>query len=101
MDTVIKVPLYDANDRCVGRVPYSDNLDHWDGHNYTSGGTGCHRGIGKTRTGQFYFVHGSQWEGARNRASICTEEDAREAVMESGNEDLYERLFGEPIPDLA
>jgi len=101
MDTYITVPLYDANDRCIGRVPYTTNLDQWDGHNYTDGSCGCHLGIGKTRAGQYYFVHGSQWEGTRDTANICTEDEARSAVIAAGKDDLYARLFGERIPDLA
>jgi len=102
MDLFIVVPLYDADyDRCIGQVPYTSNLDQWDGHDYTDGFCGCHLGVGKTRAGQFYFVHGNQWAGARDTALICTEEEARSAVMSAGKEDLYKRLFGAPIPDLA
>jgi len=39
-------PLYDGDDN-IGTAECTDNLDHWDGHNWTCGSTGRHLGIGK------------------------------------------------------
>lgn len=94
-----KVPLY-HNDKCIGRVSYTDNLDYWDGNNYTCGSTGRHLGVGKTRSGQFFLCHGTQWQGEKASAEIVTEAEAKEAVMRQSNDKLYCELFGENLPDL-
>jgi hypothetical protein len=95
-----KVPLYDG-ERCVGRVSYTENLDDWDGGNFTCGSTGRHLGVGRTRSGQFYLCHGTQWQGERDYAKVVSEEEAKEAVMRRNETDLYRELFGEEIPDLT
>jgi len=97
--TTQKVPLYNG-ERCIGRVSYTDNLDVWNGHNYQSGGTGRHLGVGKTRSGKFYLVHGTNWIGERDTARIVSEDEAKQAVMRVNNDRLYTELFGEEIPDL-
>jgi len=94
-----KVPLYD-NDKCIGRVTYTDNLDYWDGNNNSCGSPGRHLGVGKTRSGRFYLCHGTQWQGERDYAETVDEETAKEAVMRRGDDSLYSRLFGDDIPDL-
>jgi hypothetical protein len=93
------VPLHDG-ERVIGRVYYRDNLDHWDGHNYTCGSTGRHLGIGKTKSGKFFLVHGTQWQGERDYAEVVSEAEAKDQVMRVGDNKLYRELFGEPIPVL-
>ena len=94
-----KIPLYE-NDQCIGRVSYIDNLDHWDGHNYTNGSTGRHSGIGKTRSGKFFLVSGTQWQGERDSANVISEAEARELVLSANNDALFGALFGESPPTL-
>src|SRR5215470_13207237 len=95
-----KVPLYDEHGSCIGRVSYNANLDYWDGRNHTCGSTGRHLGIGKTRSGKFFLVHGTQWQGERDYAKIVSEQEAKEAVMRRDYTSLYRDLFGEDIPTL-
>jgi len=96
--TQTTVTLYDEDGKAVGRVPYTANLDRWDGHNWTCGSTGRHLGIGKTKRGLYYLVRGTQWQGEQDRADIVDEDEAREAVMRVNRADLYRELFGEDIP---
>lgn len=91
------VPLHD-DEEVVGRVPYTSNLDYWDGHNWTCGSTGRHLGVGRTESGVFYLVHGTQWQGERDYAEIVSEEQAKASVMKANDNDLFRRLFGTDIP---
>ena len=98
MSKEYKVRCYDGG-KVIGLVPYTSNLDHWDGHNWTCGSMGRHLGIGKTKDGRYYLCHGSQWEGERDYAEIVDEETAKAAVLEH-NPDIYEEIFGEAPPEL-
>lgn len=95
----MSVPLYE-DDKVIGMVEYTDNLDHWDGSNWTCGGTGLHLGIGKLKDGRNYVCHGTQWEGQRNTAHVLTREEAQELVLRH-KADLYEEIFGESAPVLS
>ena len=95
----MSVRLYDG-DNVVGVVDYTDNLDHWDGSNWTAGGTGIHLGIGKTKDGRYYLCHGTQWQGEQDRAEIVDIEVAKKTVLEH-DPDEYESMFGTPVPDLT
>ncbi|WP_456473577.1 hypothetical protein [Desulfolithobacter sp.] len=93
-----KVRCYEDGN-AIGVVSYTDNLDHWDGNNYTCGSVGRHLGIGKTKDGRYYLCHGTQWQGERSYAEIVSEAEAKQAVLHH-NPDLYEEIFNEAIPDL-
>ncbi|WP_456326471.1 hypothetical protein [Palaeococcus sp. (in: euryarchaeotes)] len=92
-----KVRLFD-DDKVIGVVKYTNNLDHWDGHNWTCGSPGRHLGIGKTKDGRFYLCHGTQWQGERDYAEIISEEEAKRLVL-MHNPDIFEKLFNEPVPE--
>jgi hypothetical protein len=83
----------------VGMVPYTDNLDRWDGRNRTCGQTGRHLGIGKAKNGQFYVCHGTQWQSERDWAVIISADDAKKLVL-LHNPSVYKGLFSEPVPAL-
>jgi len=85
--------------KVVGMVPYTDNLNYWDGHNWTCGSTGRHLGIGKTKDGRFYICYGTQWEGERDYAEIVSGQEAKELVLRH-NPKIYEEIFGESLPVL-
>ena len=87
------------NGTVKGMVEYTSNLDHWDGHNYTSGSTGHHIGVSKTKSGEFYVCHGTQWQGERDYAEIITEEQAKELCLHH-KPAQYLNLFGEELPEL-
>lgn len=87
-----KVPVFDEG-RIIARVEYSDNLDFWDGRNFTSGSTGRHLGITKLRDGRFVLIYGSQYEGERDTAEIVNDDEALQAVLFSQNEAVLKRYF--------
>lgn len=88
-------------DKAHGRVHYTNNLDSWDGHDFSAGGMGSHLGIGKTKTGLIYAVHGSNWEGGKDWAEVIDREDAKQLLLtHDADPELYLEIMGEPIPIL-
>lgn len=85
-----KVSVYDANGYVVARVEYTDNLDHWDGSNWTSGSTGRHLGLTKLQDGSYVLIHGTQWQGERDHAEIVSADQALQEILQSGNAELLE-----------
>ena len=90
------VNVYYRN-KVVGRVKYNDNLDHWDGHNWTCGAIGRHLGITRLRKPidglQFVLIHGTQWEGERDWAELVTDGIALQEILNSECEELLHRYF--------
>lgn len=95
----MSVRLFENNE-VIGVVDYTDNLDYWDGNNYTCGATGVHLGIGKLKDGRFYLCHGTQWAGQRDYAEVIDVDTAKEVVLKH-DPDLYEEMFGEELPNLT
>ncbi len=82
--------------RVVARVEYNNNLDFWDGNNWTCGSTGRHLGLTKLRkSGQYVLIHGTQWQGEKDSAEIITDEEAYQYIANSEKWDLLEKF-----PDL-
>ena len=77
-------------DQIIARVRYNSVLDHWDGSNWTSGGTGMHKGITKLRDGRYVIIIGSQWQGSTDYAYIVSAEEALQEILRSGNEQLLD-----------
>jgi hypothetical protein len=100
-----KVRLFDEHryqngeeGKVLGLVDYTTNLDHWDGHNMTSGSMGRHLGLSKCKKG-YYVCYGSQWEGERDYAELIAEDEAKELCLKH-NPGVYKDIFGEEPPDL-
>jgi hypothetical protein len=90
-----KVNVY-KDGKVIARVQYSDNLDFWDGRNWTCGSTGRHLGLTRLRkSGQYVLIHGTDLQGEQDRAEIITEEEAYQAIVSSGNTELLDKF-----PDL-
>ena len=90
-----KVNVY-KDGKVIARVQYSDNLDFWDGSNWTCGSTGRHLGLTRLRkSGQYVLIHGTDFQGEQDRAEIVTDEEAYRAIISSGNIELLEKF-----PDL-
>lgn len=88
-----RVNVYEGEEyreRIVARVRYTDNLDHWDGSNWTSGSTGMHKGITKLKDGRYVIIIGSQWQGSKDYGYIGSPEDALQEILKSGNEQLLD-----------
>ena len=90
-----KVPVYDECGNVVARVEYNQNLDYWNGSNWTCGSTGHHRGLTKLKDGRFVLIHGTQWQGERDYADIISERRAIELILESDDIDnlLLDKRF--------
>lgn len=87
-----RVNVLDENGNVIARVKYNSNLDWWDGHNWTCGYPGHHKGLTKLKkTGEFVLIHGTQWQGERDHGEIITEEMAFQEIMRSGNDELLEK----------
>jgi len=85
-----RVNVYDENGDVIARVRYNQDLDYWDGRNWTNGGTGMHKGITKLKDGRYVIIIGSQWQGARDYGYIVSPEEALQEILKSGNHDLLE-----------
>jgi hypothetical protein len=90
-----KVNVY-KDGKVIARVQYNDNLDYWDGKNWTCGSTGRHLGLTRLRkSGQYVLIHGTDLQGEQDSAEIVTDEEAYQAIVSSGNIELLEKF-----PDL-
>ncbi len=90
-----KVNVYEDG-KVIARVQYTDNLDFWDGSNWTCGSTGRHLGLTRLRkSGQYVLIHGTDLQGEQDSAEIVTDEEAYQAIVSSGNIELLEKF-----PDL-
>lgn len=94
-----KVPVYNGEE-CVARVEYNNNLDFWDGSNWTCGSLGRHKGITRLKkTKQFVLIHGTQWQGERNHAEIISDEEALCLILASNDESLLKKYFPDRASD--
>ena len=85
-----RVNVINESGAIVGRVRYNDNLDYWNGSNFTCGATGRHRGLTMLKDGSYVLINGTQWQGEQDRAEIITEDEAVEYVLKSGNTQLLD-----------
>lgn len=74
----------------IARVRYNQDLDFWDGRNFTCGSTGRHKGLTKLRDGSYVLIHGTQWQGDRDWAEVISAEQALQEILKSGNTELLE-----------
>lgn len=94
-----KVSVLNEAGDIIARVEYNNNLDVWDGRNYTCGAVGRHLGITKLKKlNKYILIHGTQWQGERSSAEVVSDEVALQAILKSGNVGLlnerkYARLY--------
>lgn len=74
----------------IARVRYNQNLDFWDGRNFTCGSTGRHKGLTKLKDGRYVLIHGTQWQDEKDYAILISAEQALQEILKSGNHDLLE-----------
>lgn len=85
-----KVNVTNDDGDVIARVLYTSNLDYWDGHNWTNGGVGYHKGITKLKDGRYVLICGTQWEGSRDTATVVSPKEALNEIFHSGNVELLE-----------
>lgn len=87
-----RVPVYEYNDygeeQIVATVEYNDNLDFWDGSNFSSGSPFRHMGLTKLKDGRYVLIYGSQWEGETNYGVVVSPKEALCEVLRTGNSEL-------------
>lgn len=91
-----KINVYDEENAVVARVNYNNNLDFWNGNNWTCGSTGRHKGLTKLKkSGEYVLIHGTQWQGEQDSAEVITPSQAYQEILKSGNTELLDKY-----PDL-
>ena len=84
-----RVNVYEDGD-VIARVRYNQNLDYWDGRNWTNGGVGRHKGLTKLQDGRYVLIHGTNWQGEKDWAEIISPEQALQEILKSGNTELLD-----------
>jgi len=89
------VNVYNENSDVIARVKYNQNLDNWDGNNWTcGGGLGIHKGITQLADGQYVLIRGSQWEGIQSTAEVISTNRAIQEILRSDNADELLKKYG-------
>jgi hypothetical protein len=89
------VPVY-SGEKVIANVKYNSNLDRSDGSNWNCGSVGLHLGITKLKNGQFVLIHGTDWQGGKDRAEVISNEEALQEILKAGaNSLLEEEKFAE------
>jgi hypothetical protein len=83
------IPVIDEYGEIVGEVRYNNDLDFWDGHNFTCGATGRHKGLAKLGD-NFVLIYGTQWQGERDTAELISHRRAVQEILKSGNTGLFD-----------
>ncbi|MBW2084421.1 MAG: hypothetical protein JRI54_00095 [Deltaproteobacteria bacterium] len=84
-----RVNVYEGK-KVIARVRYNQNLDFWNGQDWTCGSVGRHKGLTKLRDGRYVLIHGTQWQGERDYAEIISAEQALQEILRSQNLNLLE-----------
>jgi len=74
----------------IARVRYNQNLDFWDGRNFTCGSTGRHKGLTKLKDGRYVLIHGTQWQGEKDYAIVISAEQALQEILKAQRLELLD-----------
>jgi len=97
----INVYPYEESNEVIARVNYNNDLDYWDGSNYTNGGVGMHKGITRLKDGRYVIIYGSQWQGSRDYGLPVSDKEALNEILNSDNEELLENPRFAKLKQLA
>jgi len=86
-----KVNVYEDG-KVIARVEYNNDLDTWDGSNWTSGSTGHHLGITKLKDGRYVLIHGTQWQKESDWAEIIDEDEAIQQILKRDKDELLDEF---------
>lgn len=89
------VNVYNGNGEVIAIVKYNQDLDIWDGSNWSNGGTGQHLGITRLSDGKYVLIFGTDWQGHQNYAELTSEREAFQLIMRYCPELLEEDKFKE------
>lgn len=96
-----RVNVYNDYGQVVGRVRYNQNLDYWDGHNWSNGGSGYHKGLTKLKDGSYVLIHGSDYVGDRIYAEIISDYEALQEILKSQSLELLKTKKFKELKELA
>ncbi len=74
----------------VARVRYNQNLDFWDGRNFTCGSTGRHKGLTKLKDGRYVLIIGTDWQGERDYAYVVDADEALQEILKAQRLELLD-----------
>lgn len=84
--------------KAVGMVKLNTILDTFNEECWSYGGVGSHLGLTKLRMAinglSYVLIYSSDWAETENYGALVTENVAKQAVLRTGNKDLYTNLFG-------
>lgn len=83
---MVNVYENEEHEKVIATVKYNQNLDTWDGRNFTSGSVGRHLGITQLQDGRFVLIHGTQWQGEHDWAEVISKERAIQEILKSDAE---------------
>lgn len=86
------VPVEDEDGNIIALVSYNNNLDYWNGSNWTSGSTGRHKGLTQLENGEYVLIFGTDWQGEKDHAIIIDPERAVDEILKSENLELFQRF---------
>lgn len=98
---LVNVYQNELRQQVVARVTYNENLDYWDGQNWSNGGQGKHKGITRLRDGRYVIIIGTQWQGSKDYAYIASEEEALQEILDSNNVELLEKKNFKRLKEMA
>lgn len=92
------IPVIDhETGEIVALVTYNNNLDFWDGSNWTSGSTGRHKGLTQLQNGEYVLILGTDWQGEKDEAILIDKDRAVDEIIKSRNMNLFQE-FPDLIP---
>lgn len=86
------VYVYNDNNKIIGQVKYNNNLDNFDGHVFSCGCFGRHKGLCKLKNGKFALIYGTDWFKESNYAQVISRIDAAQEIIKSGNIHLLQDI---------
>jgi hypothetical protein len=97
----MSIPVYSSFDdeEIIGHVKPNSNLDYWDGHNWTNGGTGLHKGLTRLKNGNYVIIITSQWQGSKDYGFLVSEREALQEILKSGRMELLEEKKFKDLKD--
>ena len=89
----------------VGKVTYNQDLDFWDGRNYSCGQCGYHNGIARLKKPYkdgrlFVLIVGTDYQGEKDWASLKTDQEILDIIIDSNNLEILEKRGYKRLKDL-
>jgi hypothetical protein len=101
---MVKLYKNELLNEIIGEVVYNENLDRFNGHNFTNPGRCMHKGWGYLEEEAcYYIIIGSDWQGTQDYAYVVSAEQLIREMIDSDNtseidecpelQDIYDAKF--------